>query len=106
MARVCQGPPCEAASRLPHVTRFPVPHPSRRDESFPATRRTRGNNPEAFVAFTDQGCASQIRYGALPVPDAGYAACLTSAYANLRWSCATTGTHFVMLHTARPLGGF
>jgi hypothetical protein len=64
------------------------------------------DNPEAFVTFTDQGCASQIRYGPLPAPDAGYAACLTSAYASLRWSCATTGTHFVMFHTARPLGGF
>jgi hypothetical protein len=61
-------------------------------------------NPAAYVAFTDDGCASRIRYGAAPSPDAGYVPCLRSAYASLRWACASSGTHFVMSHTVPPLG--
>ena len=62
-------------------------------------------NPMAYVAFTDSGCASRIRYGTSPMPDANYVSCLTSAYASRRWDCASTGTHFVMSQTVRPLGG-
>jgi hypothetical protein len=62
-------------------------------------------NPVAYVAFTDGGCASRIRYGASPAPDANYVSCLTSAYASRRWDCVSSGTHFVMGHTQRPLGG-
>ena len=62
-------------------------------------------NPVAYVAFTDGGCASRVRYGASPAPDASYASCLKSVYASRRWDCASSGTHFVMSHTVGPLGG-
>jgi hypothetical protein len=61
------------------------------------------SNPEAYVAFTDAGCATQIRYAGEFAPAAGYSACLQAAYASRRWACASDATHLVMSRTSPPL---
>ncbi|HEY4013327.1 MAG TPA: hypothetical protein VGM06_08315 [Polyangiaceae bacterium] len=61
-------------------------------------------NPTAFVAFTDEGCAAEVRFGNETPATPDFAAGLTAIYAARRWDCASSGTHFVMIHTVRPIG--
>jgi hypothetical protein len=61
-------------------------------------------NPQAYVVFTDDGCAARVRYGDERPATADYASKLAAVYAGRRWTCATSGTHFVMFHTIRPVG--
>ena len=61
-------------------------------------------NPQAYVAFTDDGCAARVRYGDETPATADYASKLMAAYAGRRWSCATSGTHLVMFHTMQIVG--
>ncbi|MDP9150934.1 MAG: hypothetical protein M3O36_13470 [Myxococcota bacterium] len=60
--------------------------------------------PEAYIAFTDDGCAARIRYGNEAPATADFASKLMAVYGGRRWGCASSGTHFLMFHTVRANG--
>jgi hypothetical protein len=60
-------------------------------------------NPVTFFAFTDDGCVDRIRYGGAPA-SADFASCMQGALANLRWACASSGTHFIDRDVVLPVG--